>query len=174
MLYFKNLKPSIKKLEEFACGPVAKTLCPQCRGPRFDPWSGNYNLQATTKSLHAATKDRRNRVLQLKPGALKERTKRRKKSEKEQTKPKSSRKKEIIILNSTQDKQHSKQRHRIIKTKSWFFENINKIDKTLASLLLLSCFSRVQLCATPQTAAHQAPLSLGFQSRQRKKMGKCK
>ena len=29
-------------------------------------------------------------------------------------------------------------------------------------LLLLSCFSRVRLCATPQTAAHQAPLSLGF------------
>ena len=29
-------------------------------------------------------------------------------------------------------------------------------------LLLLSCFSRVQLCATPQTTAHQAPLSLGF------------
>ena len=28
-------------------------------------------------------------------------------------------------------------------------------------LLLLSCFSRVQLCATPQTAAHQAPLSQG-------------
>ena len=29
-------------------------------------------------------------------------------------------------------------------------------------LLLLSCFSRVRLCATPQTATHQAPLSLGF------------
>ena len=29
-------------------------------------------------------------------------------------------------------------------------------------LLLLSRFSRVQLCATPETAAHQAPLSLGF------------
>ena len=29
-------------------------------------------------------------------------------------------------------------------------------------LLLLSHFSRVQLCATPETAAHQAPLSLGF------------
>jgi len=28
--------------------------------------------------------------------------------------------------------------------------------------MLLSCFSRVQLCVTPQTAAHQAPLSLGF------------
>ena len=27
-------------------------------------------------------------------------------------------------------------------------------------LLLLSCFSRVRLCATPQTAAHQAPPSL--------------
>ena len=29
-------------------------------------------------------------------------------------------------------------------------------------LLLLSCFSHVQLCATPYTAAHQAPPSLGF------------
>ena len=29
-------------------------------------------------------------------------------------------------------------------------------------LLLLSHFSRVPLCTTPQTAAHQASLSLGF------------
>ena len=29
-------------------------------------------------------------------------------------------------------------------------------------LLLLSRFSRVQLCATPQLEAHQAPPSLGF------------
>ena len=29
-------------------------------------------------------------------------------------------------------------------------------------LLLLSRFSPVRLCATPQTAAHQAPPSLGF------------
>ena len=29
-------------------------------------------------------------------------------------------------------------------------------------LLLLSHFSRVQLCVTPQTAANQAPPSLGF------------
>ena len=28
--------------------------------------------------------------------------------------------------------------------------------------LLLSHFSPIQLCATPQTAAHQAPPSLGF------------
>ena len=33
-------------------------------------------------------------------------------------------------------------------------------------LLLLSHFSRVQLCATPWTAAHQAPLSLGFSRRE--------
>ena len=32
----------------------------------------------------------------------------------------------------------------------------------LLLLLLLSCFSRVRLCATPKTAAHQAPPSLGF------------
>ena len=29
-------------------------------------------------------------------------------------------------------------------------------------LLLLSCFSPIWLCAAPETAAHQAPLSLGF------------
>ena len=34
--------------------------------------------------------------------------------------------------------------------------------KLLLLLLLLSRFSRVQLCATPLTAAHQAPPSLGF------------
>ena len=28
--------------------------------------------------------------------------------------------------------------------------------------MLLSRFSRVRLCATPETAAHQAPRSLGF------------
>ena len=33
---------------------------------------------------------------------------------------------------------------------------------TVLLLLLLSCFSRVRLCAAPQTAAHQAPLSMGF------------
>ena len=32
----------------------------------------------------------------------------------------------------------------------------------LLLLLLLSRFSRVRLCETPQTAAHQAPPSLGF------------
>ena len=32
----------------------------------------------------------------------------------------------------------------------------------LLLLLLLSHFSRVRLCATPETAAHKASLSLGF------------
>ena len=32
----------------------------------------------------------------------------------------------------------------------------------LLLLLLLCCFSRVRCCATPETAAHQAPPSLGF------------
>ena len=32
----------------------------------------------------------------------------------------------------------------------------------LLLLLLLNCFSRVQLYATPQTAVHQVPPSLGF------------
>ena len=35
-------------------------------------------------------------------------------------------------------------------------------SKTPLLLLLLSRFSRVRLCATPETAAHQAPPSLGF------------
>ena len=36
------------------------------------------------------------------------------------------------------------------------------LDVNLLLLLLLSRFSRVQLCVTLQTAAHQAPPSLGF------------
>ena len=34
--------------------------------------------------------------------------------------------------------------------------------ESLLEQLLLSHFSRVRLCATPDTAAHQAPPSLGF------------
>ena len=34
--------------------------------------------------------------------------------------------------------------------------------ESLLLLLLLTHFSHVQLCAAPQTAAHQAPPSLGF------------
>ena len=40
--------------------------------------------------------------------------------------------------------------------------NINNIINTVLLLLLLSRFSCVRLCATPYTAAHQVPPSLGF------------
>ena len=35
---------------DFSGGLVAKTLSSQCRGHRFDPWSGNYIPHATTKT----------------------------------------------------------------------------------------------------------------------------
>ena len=45
-----------------------------------------------------------------------------------------------------------------------FQECTSKTQETYNYLLLplLSHFSRVRLCATPETAAHQAPPSLGF------------
>ena len=48
--------------------------------------------------------------------------------------------------------------------------SITNVMRLLLLLLLLSHFSRVRLCVTPQTAAHQAPLSLGF-SRQEHRSG---
>ena len=44
----------------------------------------------------------------------------------------------------------------------------------LLLLLLLSRFSRVWLCATPETAAHQAPPSLGFSRQEREALVGCK
>ena len=38
----------------------------------------------------------------------------------------------------------------------------SQADSSPSELLLLSHFSRVQLCTTPETAAHQAPLSWDF------------
>ena len=38
----------------------------------------------------------------------------------------------------------------------------NTCQACLLLLLLLNCFSRVRLCATPSTAAYEAPPSLGF------------
>ena len=51
--YFKNTDSG----DFFPGGPVSKTLHSQCRGPGFDPWSGNWIPRAATKSLHEATKD---------------------------------------------------------------------------------------------------------------------
>ena len=45
----------------------------------------------------------------------------------------------------------------------WTFLKKTRNNTTMLLLLqLLSHFSRVRLCATPETAAHQAPPSLGF------------
>ena len=44
----------------------------------------------------------------------------------------------------------------------WELLNSACLLKDRLLMLLLSHFSRVRLCATPQTAAHQAPPSLGF------------
>ena len=41
-------------------------------------------------------------------------------------------------------------------------ENTEQHVVVVVVLLLLSRFSRVRLCATPEMAAHQAPPSLGF------------
>ena len=46
-----------EQTRDFPGGPVAKTPCSQWRGPRFNPWSGNWIPRAATKSPHAATKD---------------------------------------------------------------------------------------------------------------------
>ena len=45
---------------------------------------------------------------------------------------------------------------------AWNIPLVSLIFLKRSLLLLLSCFSRVQLCATPYTAAHPAPPSLGF------------
>jgi len=54
----------------------------------------------------------------------------------------------------------------IVKTELFIFSpklvSLPVFSKQMALLLLLSRFSRVRLCATPETAAHQAPPSLGF------------
>ena len=54
----------------------------------------------------------------------------------EQTKPKVSRRKEIIKIKAKINETETKKTTaKINKTKSWFFEKINKIDKPLARLI---------------------------------------
>ena len=75
---------------------------------------------------------------------------------------------------------HSKTKQKLnkinVKTHKWSWETEHfewhgkcedflksySLSSALLLLLLLRRFSRVRLCATPQTGAHQAPLSLGF------------
>ena len=56
--------------------------------------------------------------------------------EKEQQRPKVSRRKEIINIRAEINEKEMKETIiKIDKTKSWFFEKINKIDKPLAKLI---------------------------------------
>ena len=52
--------------------------------------------------------------------------------------------------------------HGIFQARVLEWDAIAFSDTGLLLLLLLCRFSRVRLCATPQTAAHQAPPPLGF------------
>ena len=45
--YQHPLFPKKRRSWDFPDGPVAKTPCSQCNGPRFNPWSGNYTPHAT-------------------------------------------------------------------------------------------------------------------------------
>ena len=53
---------SWESLEDFPAGLVAMTPCSQCRGPRFDPWSGNQVPHAAIKSSYAVTKTQHNQI----------------------------------------------------------------------------------------------------------------
>ena len=44
-----QIQPEHNKVRDFPGGPVAKTPYSQCRGPEFDPWSGNKITHATDK-----------------------------------------------------------------------------------------------------------------------------
>ena len=57
-------------MRNFPCGPVAKAPCSQCRGPRFNPWSGNWIPHAAAKDSVCLSKDQRPRMLQLRAGQL--------------------------------------------------------------------------------------------------------
>ena len=56
-LYVESKTKQTKTPRDLPGGPVAETPCSQFRGPGFDPWSGNWIPHATTRSLHATTKD---------------------------------------------------------------------------------------------------------------------
>ena len=60
---FLNLKKG-----DFPGGPVAKTLHNQCRGHRFNPWSGNEIPHAATESSQAS--NLRSCMPQLRPSAV--------------------------------------------------------------------------------------------------------
>ena len=65
---------------------------------------------------------------------------------------------EFLLQDMVQDGRENE--IRILTLRLWVQTPKNGL--LLLLLLLLSCFSRVRLCATPEMAAYQALLSLGF------------
>ena len=63
---------------DFPGGPVIKSLCLQRRGPKFNPWSVNYILQAATKSPHLAITIQLS-AMKIPQGAIKTRHRQKKK-----------------------------------------------------------------------------------------------
>ena len=69
--------------------------------------------------------------------------------------PRVSRRKEILKIRAEINAKEAKETAaKINKAKGWFFE--------MLCYAMLSHFSCVRLCVTPETTVYQAPLSLGF------------
>ena len=84
-------------------------------------------------SLPQETRNISNKQPNLTPKAIRER---RIRTNKQAKKPKVSRRKEIIKIRSEINEKEMKETvAKINKTKSWFFEKMNKIDKPLARLI---------------------------------------
>ena len=49
-LCFISILSQLKESRDFPADSVAKTPCSQCRGPGFDPWSGNQIPRATANT----------------------------------------------------------------------------------------------------------------------------
>ena len=71
MLQYRN------RLRGFPGGPVAKTPCSQCRGPEFDPWSGNEVPHDATKDPACPKEDWSSCMVKLRPAQPKKERKKR-------------------------------------------------------------------------------------------------
>ena len=71
--------------------------------------------------------------------------------------------KAMVVMNRCENWTIKKSEHwRIDAFELWCWRRLLRVPLDCKEIKLLSHFSRVQLCATPYTAAHQAPPSLGL------------
>ena len=63
---------SKSKSRYFPGGPVAKTLCSQCRGPVLITGQGTRSCMLLLKDLTGCNEDQRSHTLQLRPNAAKQ------------------------------------------------------------------------------------------------------